>query len=303
MEPLPASIAPMLARSSRPFDDEAFVFEIKWDGTRAIALAHPDGTHVHNRRLRPLLDTYPELEALDALPAGLALDGEIVVFDGDAPSFEAMLSREQARDARRARELAAEKPAIYVAFDLLFSGGRSRMGEPYDDRRARLVAEVGALDLPRVVVPEVVLGAGTTTFEQAVAAGHEGVVAKRRDSRYHPGKRSDAWLKIKPVHHAACVVIGWLDDEHGGLKSLVIAAPDESGALLSVGRVGTGWSEDDRAALHDACRERETDAPLVACNERDARWASPGVFCVVRYVERTRAGNLRAPVLESWSVE
>lgn len=303
MDPLPASIAPMLARTARPFDDDGFAFEVKWDGTRAIALSRGDTTHVHNRRLRPLADTYPELSALDALPDGLALDGEIVVFDGAAPSFEAMVSREQARDVRRARQLAAEKPAVYVAFDLLFEGGRSRMSEPYDDRRARLVDALAEVDVPRLVVPDVVVGAGVTTFEQAVAAGHEGVVAKRRDGLYHPGKRTDAWLKLKPVRRVACVVIGWLDDADAGLKSLVIASPDESGTLRPVGRVGTGWSENDRAALHDECRARELDAPLVRCDERDARWTAPGIFCVVRFVERTRAGNLRAPVLESWSTE
>ncbi len=304
MAALPATIAPMLARSGRPFDSDAHLFEIKWDGTRAIALSHSDGeTFLHNRRFKPLRDVYPELDVLDALPPGLALDGEIVVFEDGAPSFGAMVSREQATDVTRARQLAVDKPAVFVAFDLLFDDFTSRMSEPFESRRARLVDILAPLDVPRLVVAEAIPGQGTAIYQQAIADGHEGVIAKRRDSRYHPGKRTDAWTKIKPVRHIPCVVIGWLDDEHGGLKSLVIAAQDDEGTLRTVGRVGSGWNEETRATIHAACTAREQDAPLIPSDERAARWTSPGIFCVVRHIERTRDGNLRAPVLESWSVE
>ncbi len=198
LPPLPAFVAPMLAQPGVPFDSDDHLFEVKWDGTRMLAFRDGASYRLVNRHQADRTTQYPELACLGQLPAGTILDGEMVVLQDGRPDFGRVLSRDQAGQPLKIRLLARSVPATYVVFDLLYHRCRSLLSEPLHQRRAQLGDLVGALGQPQVVLSEGIVGAGREFFRQVCALGLEGVVAKRLDSRYRPGKRTKAWIKIKP---------------------------------------------------------------------------------------------------------
>jgi DNA ligase D-like protein (predicted ligase) len=286
----------MLAKLGEPFSSDKHLFEIKWDGTRAIALAEAGALRVYNRHRNRLDGRYPELGALEALPDGTALDGEVTVMRDGMPDFPALLSREQARGKHRVNQLTATLPATYFVFDLLYERGASVMDRTLVERRDRLRPIIAQLADRRIVMTEGIVGDGVGYFRKAVEADLEGVVAKRLDSRYLPGQRTDAWTKFKKTHVALCVIIGYVPDGEKDLRSLAIAT-ETDGALVSVGRVGSGLDVATRRALTRRLAAIRRSAPVVRCRlETGTRWVEPEVYCQVKYLERTVAGELRAPV-------
>lgn len=292
--PLPAHVEPMLARSGSAFDSPAHLFEVKWDGVRAMAYVDGGALRVHGRRRRDLADRYPELRSLASLPAGTLLDGEIVVLGTDGrPDFPAVLRRENSQGARIAAAAAAH-PVVFVAFDLLFEGGASTMAEPLRVRRARLERLVRAAALPRLVLSEGVVGEGLALFAAVRERGLEGIVGKRLDAPYLPGERTDAWQKIKLVQQLHCVIVGYEPDGEHDFRSLIVAT-DLDGELRCCGRVGSGIGEELRRELRVQLFARRVARPLVAVDGPGV-WVEPSLFCTVSFLERTASGSLRAPV-------
>lgn len=288
----------MLAKIGDPFDDPEWLFEIKWDGTRAIAFADPDEFRLINRNRNVVRERYPELAGLRALPNGTVVDGEITVLVEGKPSFQGMLQREQARTERRFAALSQSLPAVYMAFDLLWRGGEPVTEWPLHDRRDALAEILQGLKDDRVLFSEGIVGEGLATFESACAQELEGVVAKRLASRYLPGKRTDSWLKIKRSHLTLAVILGFLPEGAEGVRSLVIGV-EEDGALVPAGRVGSGLDEATRSDLSRRLRASVIDEPVVRVpsqGREEVLWVEPGHFCEVKYLERTSDGQLRAPV-------
>jgi ATP-dependent DNA ligase len=188
----------MLAQKGEPFDSEEYLFEIKWDGTRMLAFVEEDGYRLINRHRAERTLQYPELAWLSELPAGMILDGEVVVFHEGRPDFRRLLSRDQAGSPLKIRFSARNMPATYVVFDLLYHGYESLLDRPLVERRRRLHQLLADLGRPQVVFSEGIVGAGQALFEEVCQQRLEGVMAKRLASRYRPGKRTTAWLKIKP---------------------------------------------------------------------------------------------------------
>ena len=195
--PLPAFVAPMLAQPGTPFDSDQHLFEIKWDGTRMLAFVDDDGHRLVNRHRRDHTEQYPECAFLAQAPAGTILDGEMVVLHGGLPDFRRLLSCDQARRPLTIRLLARSLPATYVVFDLLYCRYQSLLIEPLQQRRARLHQLVHEIGQPALVLSEGIVGPGILFFRQACQLGLEGVVAKQLGSRYRPGRRTQAWIKIK----------------------------------------------------------------------------------------------------------
>lgn len=283
----------MLAKLARePFDDPEYQFEVKWDGIRALAFVEGGAYRLHTRSGQRVTERYPELGFLAELPPGLVLDGELVVLKDGRPSFADVLAREQARGERRIRQLTATNPAGYVVFDVLWAEGVSVMDRPLRERRALLETVCADVD-PRLVLSEALAGSGPDVFEIVSAQGLEGVVAKRLSGRYHPGRRTDEWLKIKTFRELQCAILGWTgapDD----VRSLIVGAVVD-GELRCVGKVGSGLGEAVRRELARAFAGRARAAPLVPC-PCEGRWVEPGLYCVVSFLEFTRDGMLRAPV-------
>ncbi len=293
---LPAFIKPMLAETGQPFDSDQHLFEIKWDGIRAMAYVEEGRCRLLTRRRLDVTQKYPEFAPLAELPEGTVLDGEIVVLDDQGkPDFRAVLSREQARTPLRHRTLARTRPASYVIFDQLYDRFQPLLARPLTERRERLLATAGGCASERVAVSDGVIGPGRDFYEQIVDRGMEGVMAKRLSSRYLPGRRSDAWLKIRKSSTTVCAILGFVP-KGDDFESLVIAVEDQ-GALRCVGRVGTGFNTSVRQQLNRQLRARPSDRPLVACREK-AQWITPGLYCQVRYLEMSPDGMLREPVFE-----
>jgi bifunctional non-homologous end joining protein LigD len=285
-----ARLLPMLAVPWQPFDDPEYLFEVKWDGVRALSEVSQDTWHLWGRQGQTYTPRYPELEVLRQLPSGSILDGELVVVKQGRADFPALLSRHHRQQGRR--YLSAE-PIHYVVFDLLAYGGRSLLREPFAQRR-QLLQEI----LPRdacLMTCAGALGTGRDFFAQVVAEGQEGLVAKRLKSPYAPGQRSQAWRKIKPVQELPCLVIGYQTGPEG-VKALLLAAERE-GELRYIGtlELGVPTGTDLLRQLQSLARQK----PLVPCPYR-ACWLEPGRICKVRFHGWRPSGGWRDPVFAGW---
>jgi bifunctional non-homologous end joining protein LigD len=299
-EPMPQHVKPMLARSGNlPGDDARWAYEIKWDGVRAIGYAQGGRLRLESRNLRDITPRYPELRELGRALGSreVVLDGEVVAFEDGRPSFQRLQRRMHLASESAVRRLAQSEPVAYVIFDLLYLDGRSLMELPYDERRARLVDM--ELAGPTWQVPAHHLGDGAGLLDASRAQGLEGIVAKRRDSPYTPGRRSPGWVKVKNVRQVEAVIGGWLPGEGnrtGRLGALLVGCW-EDGGLHYAGRVGTGFTvaELDRLAGLLGPLERP-DSPFASRKlPRAARFVEPRLVCAVEYTEWTRERTLRHP--------
>jgi bifunctional non-homologous end joining protein LigD len=291
---LPDFIEPMLAKLGQPFDGEGWWFEPKWDGIRALAFVEGGRVRLMTRRRLDVVDRYPELAPLARLPAGTVLDGEVVAFVEGKPDFFTVLRRERPRGPLRRAAPAAVR-ATYAAFDVLYEAGRSVMAEPLRARRERLERLLLERQDDTLALVHGVAGAGRALFAATSEQALEGVVGKRLDSAYEAGRRSGAWVKVKRSQQLLCVIIGYLPAGPDDMRSLIVAAPDDSGVLRCVGKVGSGLSEGVRRALVRRLRGSSRGEPIVETAEKGT-WVEPELFCTVSFLERTQDGNLRAPV-------
>ena len=301
-EPMPDRIAPMLAKVGKlPRDDAAYAYEVKWDGVRAIA--HVDAGHVTltGRRGTDFTPRYPEVRAMaDALGARrLILDGEVVAFDGDGrPSFELLQSRMHLASDSAVRRRMRDVPVAYVAFDLLWLEGHSTLALPYTDRR-KLLAELD-LNGPSWRTPAHREGDGRALLEASEAQGLEGIIAKKLDSPYEPGRRSSCWIKIKNRPSEDVVIGGWLPGEGrrgNTLGALAVGVPREDGRLKYAGKVGTGFTEATLAMLMRELEPLRTDESPFEGRQppKGTIFVEPSLVAVVEFAEWTRTGTLRAP--------
>jgi bifunctional non-homologous end joining protein LigD len=302
VEPMPEpGIEPMAAKLGElPRDDGAYAYEVKWDGIRAIA--HVDRGHLDltGRNGTDFSRRYPELRPLgSALGATRAiLDGEIVAFDDSGkPSFERLQTRMHLSTEALARRKAKEVPVVYIIFDLLWLDGYSTLGVAYRDRR-RLLSELD-LDGPSWRKPAHHEDDGAALLAATAEQGLEGVVAKRLDSLYEPGRRSSAWIKVKNLMRQEVVIGGWAPGEgnrEGRLGALTVGVYDEDGALRYVGKVGTGFSAQSLAAVGDQLeRLRQDDSPFEGRQPpRGTIFVEPTLVAEVEFRAWTRSGTLRA---------
>ncbi len=303
-EPLPARIAPMLARAdSLPREDGSWAYEIKWDGVRAIVYSTPGELRVESRNLNDVTDAYPELSGVNAALGSHAavLDGEIVAFGDDGrPSFEALQQRMHIATRTRARKLAQGTPVTYVIFDLLWLDGHSLMREPYGERRRRL-AELG-LNGASWKTPEHVVSEGKALLAAAAEQGLEGVVAKRLTSVYQPGVRTRDWVKVKRVARQELVVGGWMPGKgkrSQSIGALLLGVYGDDERLRYVGRVGSGLSDSELERLAGLLAPLTQPAsPFVGTPQppRGAHFSEPRLVVEVEFASWTAGGSLRAPI-------
>jgi len=286
----------MLATPAEPFDSDDFLFEIKWDGIRCLAFIEEGVLRLRNRRRADQTDRYPEFACLKDLPPGTVLDGEIILLKDGKPSFPLLLSREQARTPLRIQGLSKAMPATFMVFDLLYENYESWMNRPLRERRVRLAELIKPVCNPYLQLSDGITGKGSAYFAEAVRQDLEGVVAKRLDSRYLPGQRNDAWLKIKRQAEVVCAVIGFVPSGPNDFRSLIIACEHE-GELQCVGKVGSGIEESLRKKLYQLLTQRLLRKPLIPCSIK-GKWIPPGLFCRVAFQEQTESGDLRSPVFK-----
>ncbi len=304
-EPLPDALQPMLAQAGAlPADDGAWAFEIKWDGVRALAYSEPGTLRLESRNANDITKRYLELNKLNrALSHHRAiLDGEVVAFDADGkPSFGALQGRMHLGSEAQSRRMAGTAPVTYVIFDLLWLDGHLLTGLPYSERRARL-GELG-LDGERWQTPDHVVGDGAALLAASQEQGLEGIVAKRLQSTYEPGRRSSAWLKVKNVERQEVVIGGWLPGEgrrKERIGALLVGVRDheDEGGLRYAGRVGTGFDDaelDRLKGLLGPLERKTTPFTAGAKAPKGSVFAEPDLVCEVEFREWTRDAMLRHP--------
>jgi bifunctional non-homologous end joining protein LigD len=297
-------LRPMLAISGElPADDTQWAYEMKWDGIRAVAHISAGAVTLVTRSGRDVSGGYPELMGMAAAlaPHEAVLDGEIVAFGGGAwPSFEALQQRMNVTAASQVRQLAAEIPVTYLAFDLLALDDEVLIDQPYRRRRERL--DQLAFDGRNWQTPPAFVGVKGTDI-QAVSRQHslEGIMAKRLESRYEPGKRSAGWRKIKNTHRQEFVVGGWKPGEGNRenlIGSLLVGVYEPTG-LVFAGHVGTGFTQHALASLTRLLAPlRRDSSPFGSTvppeHARFAIWVEPKVVIEAEFGQWTTAGRLRA---------
>lgn len=304
-DPMPEDIVPMAATLSRlPARDEGWGYEIKWDGVRAIGYAEPGRLRLVSRNLRDVTAQYPEIGPMtrDIGARRLVLDGEIVAFDdAGRPSFQRLQPRMHVKSESEIRRRRNDTPVTYVVFDLLYLDGRSLLGAPYQERRQKL--EALGLGGPSWQVPAYQRGEGRAFLDASRAQGLEGIVAKRLDSTYQPGRRSQDWLKVKNVRRQEVVIGGWVAGQgrrEGELGALLVGyhdGDDGEARLRFAGKVGTGFDAAALRLLRDRLEPLRTDrSPFTGRQpQKDAVFVEPTLVCEVEFSEWTGSGTLRHP--------
>jgi DNA ligase D-like protein (predicted ligase)/DNA ligase D-like protein (predicted polymerase)/DNA ligase D-like protein (predicted 3'-phosphoesterase) len=288
-------LAPMLAThgSVAKLNASQWAFEGKWDGYRLLVDADHGEVRLRSRSGRDLTKEFPELRsvAADLSDHQIVLDGEVVALDtSGVPSFSEMQNRARATRIE------------FWAFDLLHLDGRSLLRARYRDRRQLL--ETLAAGGSSLIVPELLPGDGEQALEYSRKRRWEGVIAKKRDSTYQPGRRSASWVKDKYWNTQEVVIGGWRAGEGGrtsGIGSLLLGIPADGG-LHFAGRVGTGFTERDLASLKKTLAPLHTDespfdAKLPARDAKGVTFVKPTLVGEVRYSEWTSDDRLRQP---SW---
>lgn len=195
---IPKLIKPMLAfKAPKPFDSEKHIFEVKLEGIRTIAFVENGKLRLQSRGLRDITSQFPELLDLPNQLKGdrIVLDGEIVVLKEGKPSFKEIQSRIQTTNSNRIKYSSVFYPATYLVFDLLYKNGKSLMAKPLMERKARLNILLERTVRARAI--SFVEKEGIRLFQQVKAQGLEGVMAKRKEGLYYPGKRTREWQKFK----------------------------------------------------------------------------------------------------------
>jgi bifunctional non-homologous end joining protein LigD len=303
---MPAAIHPMLATSiEKPFDDPEWLFEIKWDGYRAVSFIKDRDVRLVSRNQNDLTARYPELHDLAKFvqAESAILDGEVVALDEDGrSSFSLMQQRTGIRQGGRRTAARSDIPVLYYVFDLLYLDGydlRRVLLEPRKEALARIIAAGGPVRFSEHFAQ------GMALFEAAKQRGLEGILAKRRSSFYEE-RRSHEWLKIKITQTLECVVGGYTDPEGSRqyFGSIVLGLYDKQGRLIHVGQAGTGFDQKSLKEISRLLNQLETDrSPFYGGVDalRRVHWVKPELVAEIKFSEWTheRADGglkLRAPV-------
>ena len=290
------SYRPMLAREARnPFSSKDWIFEIKWDGFRAIAYVH-DKVSLRSRNNKELIDNFPELQELKQLTKNVVLDGELVVIKNGKADFQALQERGKAVKASEIQFQTTKLPAQFVVFDILEKDGKSLVNLPLLERKKILQDSVREGE--HVVLSDFVEEKGEGYYKAALEKGIEGIMAKRKDSSYQAGLRTGDWMKMKQLQSCDCVIFGYTRGTGVRAKTfgaLILGLYDKETPVF-IGKVGTGFTEKTLEALMDKFIELKTDkAPFRTGLPEEITWLKPKLVCEVYYQLVTNDRRLRMP--------
>ncbi|MGI6093209.1 MAG: DNA ligase [Veillonellaceae bacterium] len=304
-------IKPMLAKpSSLPQADSEYAYEIKWDGIRTILYATQGRIMLSSRNLRDITAQYPELEQLkDWLTDGTILDGEIVTLDSTGrPSFELLQSRMGLSSHNIIQNKLREVPVTYIIFDVLKHGNKVLLNNSFIDRRKVLTNL--SLSGPFWQTSTYSTGNGSSFLAATKQLGLEGIIAKRLNSIYLPGKRTDDWLKIKNHKRQELVIGGWVPGKGsrvGRIGALIVGYYDTSPdhktridqrhKLIYAGKVGTGFSTAELDKLGSLLTKLKCDLSPFAAKipVKDAIFVEPRLIAEFEFTEWTAGNTLRHP--------
>jgi bifunctional non-homologous end joining protein LigD len=306
-QPMPGFFEPMMAKVGErpPTPDAAWGFEFKWDGIRALAFVDGGRVRLLSRSGEDVTPRYPEVH-----PMGRALGSQDVILDGEVvaldekgrPSFEEIQQRMGLNSESEVRRKMKEVPVTYMIFDLVWQEGHSLLATPYAERRRRLSQL--KLSGPSWQTPpfEKGQGGGLAMLDASAKAGLEGIVAKKLDSPYEPGKRSGSWVKVKNRNRQELVIAGWLEGEgkRRGVPGSLLVGFYDTDKFIYAGKVGTGFTDAMLDKLNDvlAPLEQKSSPFDVGSPPRAAHFVKPKLVGEFEFVEWTRSGQLRAPAFK-----
>jgi ATP-dependent DNA ligase len=304
---LPDTIAPMLpGGTSEPFDSPDYVFEVRWDGVRALAFVEAGSYHLQDQSGRNISELFPELsELLRCVESDqVILDGMVVVSDDEGrPDFAALDRRMRIANADGVEKAAKRQPAAYVAFDVLYVQARSVMSMSLLRRRKALKELVHPQG--RVCLSDAVAAEGVSFFEAARDMGIDAVIAKRKDSPYLAAGRSPGWLLVQDVPRQDVVVLGFIPQAvDGGFESLLVGVfPASSDGMaprpVYAGAVGGGFDRGTERLLAQALPGLRVGAERPDGAQRvppEAVWVRPELVVSVKFSEWSGEGTLRFPI-------
>ncbi len=292
----------MLAQSaSKPFTSPEWIFEIKWDGIRAISYVNAE-LKIKSRNDIDLRDSFPELAELKELTHNAVLDGEIVVMKEGKADFQTVIERRSRTPTIGDLESTVRRfPATYIVFDILEKDGKPLADLPLIERK-RILRD-SLKEGKHVALSVFVEEQGEVYFEAAMRKGIEGIMAKRKKSTYQPGLRSGDWLKIKKLSSCDCVIFGYTPGKGRRVRTfgaLILGLYDE-GKPVYVGKVGTGFSRETAELLMKIFQQLEVNEKTlenVDIAEKTV-WLKPELVAEAAYQTVTRDGKLRMPRFRS----
>ena len=288
---------PMLAQSAEaPFSSRDWIFEIKWDGIRAISYINNEFS-IRSRNGNELKNNFPELKELKELTSNTVLDGEIIVMNEGKVDFQTLIERAKASSSRDIEHLRQRFPATYVVFDIIEKDGEPLINYRLIERKKMLKEFIR--EGKYVILSMFMEGEGEDYYKVAIKSGVEGVMAKRKDSVYTPGRRSGDWLKIKRLKACDCVVFGYTRGEgiRQGTFGALILGLYEGEKPVYVGKVGTGFSENDIDSLMRNFKRLEVKERTLQEVKitGEITWLRAELVCEVVYQAVTKDGKLRMP--------
>jgi bifunctional non-homologous end joining protein LigD len=297
--PMPLTITPMMASlADRPPSGEKWLYEIKWDGVRAVSFIEDGRLRIFSRNGNRSEQQYPELTVLPHFIAAetAILDGEIAILDEKGrSSFSLIQPRIGVTDPNAIAHLARKSPATLFLFDLLYLNGFDLRAVPLAERKRTLEAILKPDE--RFRYSQHFAAKGEEMLEAARQSGLEGVIAKRADSPYEE-RRSPDWVKIKATNRQEFVICGFTHGEREHFSSLVLGLY-QKGKLIHVGQVGTGFTNKSLKEIYGRLEPlitKKSPFRQAAKALRQITWVKPELVCEVKYLEFTPDGQLRAPV-------
>lgn len=308
---LPTNFPPMLATSAeQPFQQLGWLYEPKLDGIRCIAIVEDGTTTLLSRKGLDITRQYPALARglASAIAMNGIVDGEIVALDEEGkPSFQLLQQRMNLNNDLDIQQAEIDTPALYFAFDLIHLGQYNLSKVTLEQRK--LLLEHCLLPCTNVQITSHFTGDCGVVYDVCMDHGFEGIVAKRLDSHYEPGKRSNNWVKIKPHNTSDFVVAGYTlgqGDRNTTFGALLLGHYDNHGNLLYVGSVGTGFSDkllEDTSRLIEEFKVEECPFKRKPADKPNCVWLKPGLVAEVKFMEWTNDQKLRAPVFLRFKTE
>jgi bifunctional non-homologous end joining protein LigD len=281
------TIDPMKATLvTESFNDPHWIFEVKWDGYRAIAEKRGQQVQLYSRNGKDFRERFPQIvNELAMEPGDFVIDGEIIVTVDGKPSFEAIQQKDNG------------KAAEFMVFDILRKDGVDVTGKTLSERKEILAERVK--EKPHIKIPDYFQEKGKDFFKEIQKLNLEGVVAKDKNSVYEAGKRSKHWLKIKNINEEEAVIVGYTKSEKGSPFAALLLAQCKNHKLIYQGKVGTGFTHKEAEELKkrmDAIRTRV--APAQGIPESDLRssvFVKPELVGEISFTEKTSVGSFRHP--------
>ncbi len=287
------NISPMLLQQTQPFDSEEHIFELKLDGIRCLAYIDKNSVVLENKRFKDVSEIYPELQDMNkCVKKRCILDGELVVLTDGQPDFFALQKRSLMSDKLRIELASKKNPVQFVAYDILYIDHKDITSKTLMERKLYLqnnINEGHNLSISRYIETN-----GIEFFKLAKKQNLEGIVAKKKDGKYHIGKRTDDWVKIKVMQDEDLVVCGYMPDEEGNVKDVVLGYYDK-GKFKCRGKVYLGVSKHDQRKIQAFAKNNQVTKAWLP-EYKNIVWLQLELVGTVKYMHLTKTGGMRQPV-------